>query len=78
MKKQEAQNEVGRELDLRKKHYPRWIQAQTLHPDHAKRQMERMTAVWCVLEAMTEKEFQDLLERYNNLSNTGAQQLSLL
>lgn len=77
MKKQEAQTEVGRELDMRKRNYPKWVQSGSLNKDQAKRQMDRMATVWCILDTMTETEFADLIKRYEKGSST-VQQLSLL
>lgn len=79
MKKEECQNEIGRELGMRKKVYPAQIQAGKLNKVIADKQMTRMTTVWTVLEAMTEQEFQDFLKRYEEKTSiTYGQQLNLL
>jgi tryptophan 2,3-dioxygenase len=79
VKKEECQNEIGRELGMRKKVYPAQIQAGKLHKAIADKQMTRMTIVWTVLEAMTEQEFQDFLKRYEDQTSiTYGKQLNLL
>lgn len=79
MKKDEVQNEIGRELGMRKKVYPAQIQSGKLNKVIAEKQMARMTTAWSVLEAMTEQEFQDLLKRYEDKTTiTYGTQLNLL
>ena len=79
MKKEECQNEIGRELGMRKRVYPAQIQAGKLNKVIADKQMTRMVAVWTVLEAMTEQEFQDFLKHYEDQTSiTYGKQLNLL
>lgn len=79
MKKIDAQNELGRELDMRRKVYPTLIIQRKLNQEQATRQINRMVAAWSVLEAMTEEEFQDLLKCYDQKNSSGVgQQMTLL
>ncbi len=59
----DLQTEVARELVMRNKKYPEWIQSGFLNKDVANRQFERLKAVSLLLGAMTEREYQDLLKR---------------
>lgn len=59
----DLQTEVARELVMRNKKYPEWIQSGLLNKDVANRQFERLKAVSLLLGAMTEREYQDLLKR---------------
>lgn len=52
-----------REIGMRQRVYPGMIQKGTLHPDHAKRQLERITTAAKILELMTDKEFEEILKR---------------
>lgn len=79
MRKDEVQNEIGRELGMRKKVYPAQIQSGKLNKVIAEKQMNQMTAAWSVLEAMTEQEFQDFLKRYEEQTSIQyGKQLNLL
>ncbi|AEE53752.1 hypothetical protein [Haliscomenobacter hydrossis] len=55
--KKEVASELAREIKVRQKGYPAMIQAQLLHPDHARNQIDRITTAFEVIEAMTESEF---------------------
>lgn len=59
----DLQAEVSRELVMRNKKYPEWINSGFLNKDHAQRQFDRMKTVSLILGSMTEREFQDLLKR---------------
>lgn len=63
MNLKDAQTEVARELAMRNKKYPEWIQSGFLNKDVAQRQFDRLKTVSILLSAMTEREFQDLLKR---------------
>lgn len=62
----DLQSEVARELALRNKKYPEWIQSGFLNRDVANRQFERLKAVSLLLGALTEREYQDLMDRGAN------------
>lgn len=59
----DIQSEVARELGMRNKKYPEWIQSGLLNKAVAERQFERLKTVALLLGAMTEREFQDFLNR---------------
>ena len=59
----DLQTEVARELVMRNKKYPEWIQSGFLKKEVAQRQFDRMKAVSTVLNVMTEREFQAFLKR---------------
>lgn len=63
MNLKDIQSEVARELIMRNKKYPEWINSGFLNKDHAQRQFDRMKTVSLILGSMTEREFQDLLKR---------------
>lgn len=70
--KKEVTSELGREIIMRRKVYPGLIQQQKLHPDHAKKQMERLCAALEVIGVMTDDEFSNLLKRHQE-SNQGGE-----
>lgn len=63
MNLKDLQSEVARELVMRNKKYPEWINSGFLNKDHAQRQFDRMKTVSLILGTMTEREFQDFLTR---------------
>lgn len=77
MKKKEAQEELERELSMRRSLYPKWIQSGSLHADTAKRQLDRMNATLSVIKAMTEDEFLELLDRYKHIGLIESGQFTL-
>lgn len=59
----DCQSEVARELTLRRSVYPKLIQQKKLHPDHARKQFDRLQMVATLLVNMTEKQFLELLKQ---------------
>ena len=75
--KKEVANEIARELKMRQKAYPGMIQAQILHPDHARNQVDRLTAAFEVIEVMTESEFAAFQKRFKESTLNTAIQATL-
>ena len=65
MSLKDLQTEVARELAMRNKKYPEWIRSGFLNRDVANRQFERLKAVSLLLGALTDREYQDLMNRAN-------------
>lgn len=60
----DALQEVIREQEERVRKYPRMIQADYLHRDHANRQYKRMEAIQQALSVLTEEEWRTLRYRH--------------
>lgn len=73
----DLQSEVARELGMRNKKYPEWIQSGLLNKAVAERQFERLKTVALLLGAMTEREYQDLLSRATSTDPKKKEQLDL-
>jgi len=61
----DAQTELARELAMRSRKYPEWVQAGLLSKEVAERQFARLKFALLLFEHMTEKEFQELSQRTN-------------
>ena len=54
--------ELDREIKLRKKLYPKWIQNEQLHEEQAKKQIERLEAALYILEHLTDGQYAKLID----------------
>lgn len=61
--RKEAIKELNRELKMRQGVYPRWIGSGKLSKHHANNQFIRMEMARDILTEMTDKEYQDIIDR---------------
>lgn len=73
----DLQSELARELALRNKKYPEWIQSGLLNQTIAEKQFNRLKTVALLLGAMTEREYQELLSRATSTEPKKKEQLDL-
>jgi len=73
----DLQSELARELAMRNKKYPEWIQSGLLNQAIAEKQFNRLKTVALLLGAMTEREYQELLSRATSTEPKKKEQLDL-
>ena len=75
--RKDIQKELERELKMRERLYPGWIQKETLNKDQAKKQLDRLGAALYLVTNLTDGQYKKLVDMIDKKLNVKSVQTEL-